>query len=576
MNKTQTLKLNWNLKSLLLFGLTAFFLQACTAASMRVEVEVYKGPLSKTTDIQKGELEAFIKETERGLKNFRNFYELSGSPEKFAQKLSQGAEIIEFSDIVTKNFGDTIIELHKEFETFSVEFSSTSDAFRNARKNLKTITNALNQAAELKNLHKKLLLKKEGGLETISLKSISDFTSKSPFPISSSTQEYLNFLRTKTNEIKVSGKTSLEIGTIQSKYEELDKKIATAIKQPFLSAKENLTVLETTFSNEKNNLNQILSEYKGTAIYNIATTEYSDKPKNLAKTIEGYTATLNRINKSNITLTKKASYLANRLKSTAFYWGSYSIFSSLPSGPRKIVTDFINMASQYANQIESRADALQKQLYPDEGRSKIPRENMPLSVYLRDTQPTDFINLYTWNHAVPIEPFDIMAFHPFESMSSERIGNKVRGFQHLFADQHWSKINSVYASGQGDLHMAFVKDEIGNWNLKSFDQDPTKILKAYSDLTRAVIKGVTDAVADGAGVGGAKASLDVLSKLAQGQLGSGGDPAKEVKINKLRDKVIKELEDLKSETKGKSPDLKKIKEDAKNALENYKDELKNL
>ena len=58
----------------------------------------------------------------------------------------------------------------------------------------------------------------------------------------------------------------------------------------------------------------------------------------------------------------------------------------------------------------------------------------------------------------------------------------------LFADHFWTKINEVHASGQGEVRMALIKDDIGNWNLKSFDNDPEQLLNAYRELTSAGIE----------------------------------------------------------------------------------------
>src|SRR5262249_23215809 len=57
-------------------------------------------------------------------------------------------------------------------------------------------------------------------------------------------------------------------------------------------------------------------------------------------------------------------------------------------------------------------------------------------------------------------------------------------------------------SGQGDVAMAFIKDDIGNWNLKSFDNDPTELLRAYSDLSKKALAEAVKLVGAATGVGG--------------------------------------------------------------------------
>ena len=53
--------------------------------------------------------------------------------------------------------------------------------------------------------------------------------------------------------------------------------------------------------------------------------------------------------------------------------------------------------------------------------------------------------------------------------------------------------------------MAFIKDDVGNWNLKSFDNDPEKLLEAYTNFSIETInkatKIATEALAPGAAEG---------------------------------------------------------------------------
>ena len=62
--------------------------------------------------------------------------------------------------------------------------------------------------------------------------------------------------------------------------------------------------------------------------------------------------------------------------------------------------------------------------------------------------------------------------------------------ERLVTDTHWSKVNSVFAAGQGNVRMAFIKDDIGNWNLKSFANDPTELVNAYKNAGLAALKAV--------------------------------------------------------------------------------------
>jgi hypothetical protein len=86
--------------------------------------------------------------------------------------------------------------------------------------------------------------------------------------------------------------------------------------------------------------------------------------------------------------------------------------------------------------------------------------------------------------------------------------------QRLTADSYWQKVNEVYASGQGDVAMAFVKDELGNWDLKSFSNDPGKLLASYRNVTNAALKTAADLV-QSAGTGSAGKAVERLGRAAK-------------------------------------------------------------
>ena len=176
--------------------------------------------------------------------------------------------------------------------------------------------------------------------------------------------------------------------------------------------------------------------------------------------------------------------VAAKLKAKAFYWAETHVGVMPGRRPVRIaIAAFANLASEYSNQLESRADALQLQL-----GKKISAKQLPLSIYLRDAEPTDFLNLYTWNRAATPALATDMVWHPLNAFSSDETADRVRVIERLFADQNWGKINTVYGSGQGKFAMALVKDEIGNWDLKSFESDPSELVAAYTEFAVAAIK----------------------------------------------------------------------------------------
>lgn len=217
---------------------------------------------------------------------------------------------------------------------------------------------------------------------------------------------------------------------------------------------------------------------------------------------------------------KKISKLTIKLKSPAFYWAENQI--ALPAGSpsllkggglegratRIAVTTYVNLLSEYANQLSSRADALLKQLDTGTG---VPRQYLSNATILRDTNPTDFVNLYTWNRSAGLPIVEEMLAHPFHAFSSDDTADRVRGFERLFNDHYWSKINTVYTSGQGQVGTALIRDEIGNWMLKSFENYPGELVKAYWGLTKAGVEGTTELV----GVAASGGSSEAIDKLPE-------------------------------------------------------------
>jgi hypothetical protein len=211
--------------------------------------------------------------------------------------------------------------------------------------------------------------------------------------------------------------------------------------------------------------------------------------------------------------------LAMHMKFKAYYWAlgqvSFPVYDRMT---RAVVNNFTTLNSEYANQLGARADALLRQGRPDKPSSAA---LLAQSIYLRDSQPTDFLNLYTWNRAVYPALIEDMVWHPFESLSAEETSTRVRAFERLYGDHYWSRINTVNANGDGEVRMALIKDEIGNWNLKSFDSDPTKLLQAYSSGAVSLInKAVSTAT-----TGGSAASANGLLALASHMAFPGGPQA---------------------------------------------------
>ena len=254
------------------------------------------------------------------------------------------------------------------------------------------------------------------------------------------------------------------------------------------------------------------------------------------------------------------SKLSAQFKAKALYWAE--THASAAPNNRVVcnaMTNFANFASEYSNQLGSRADALLKQMRP------LPRDRheLPLSVMLGVTEPTDFVNLLVWNRAAAPAIIEEMLLHPFHAFRSEETTDRVRVIERLFADYNWSKINTVFASGEGETAIALIKDDIGNWNLKSFDSDPTELLNAYKDMTLAGIQAATDAITANASGGGTAALQSVLktaNNLTRGRISDGGEVGG-LNIRALHERTLQRLETLKAEQEKEKKRLEKKQKD---------------
>jgi len=200
------------------------------------------------------------------------------------------------------------------------------------------------------------------------------------------------------------------------------------------------------------------------------------------------------------------SRLGQQMRDKAFRWAIGST-SGLPKEflDRIAIVNLIVSNSELGNQIKARADALAKQL-KDEG---VDRRELPPSIALREAEATDFINLYQWFNAT------IPDFRADWFLGIGTVEDRVKVVERLFSDHFWSKINTVYASGRGKVSMALIKDDVGNWNLKSFDNDPEELLNAYKDFTVEMIKKATELAASAAGGGGTEVAKQLLGMANQ-------------------------------------------------------------
>lgn len=204
---------------------------------------------------------------------------------------------------------------------------------------------------------------------------------------------------------------------------------------------------------------------------------------------------------------------SSEFRAKAFRWAVSTVGGQSSNCVTRVaLINFVMTASEFGNQLQSRSDALFKQLSFREGRDA---RELALSTHLQDTQPTDFVHLYDWLQASDDGcPLDWVRRHALPGFPSTSVTNRVKVVDRLYGDHFWSKINTVHASGTGKVNMVFVKDGIGNWNLKNFENHPGELLDAYLNVGKQVLKAAATVAAASSGVGAGGAAITAAFKYA--------------------------------------------------------------
>lgn len=227
---------------------------------------------------------------------------------------------------------------------------------------------------------------------------------------------------------------------------------------------------------------------------------------------------------------------------------------------RAILVTYSTLLSTYASRIGPRADTLIKQVKGDD------RRELPLSVALRETTSPAYIKQYIWNDTQSERDFILLAGREAETagrvyggVGSDDVRARVKAVERLFLDENWSNINTVHASGQGTVRMALIKDDIGNWNLKSFDQDPSRLLDAYKSVGLAALATVAETIQQATGTGQAFSAATQLSgaanTLAFGRAAGASPTLGTRNLDILRAEAAKRMEGVRDEIKSKDDDL---------------------
>ena len=277
-------------------------------------------------------------------------------------------------------------------------------------------------------------------------------------------------------------------------------------------------------------------------------------------------------------------------RTRADHWATTAATSDVrDENIKRFYANFAHFASEYGNQIVSRVDSILLQMDMD---GQFDRQSHPLTGtqiaglvstgrFLRDSGTTNYLHLYDWIEGSPPQPADSRRNigprpRPFLGrnvdgsngpLDLER-SDRVRMVQMLINDTYWSNINSVYASGQGDVSMAFIKDDIGNWNLKSFKNDPAELLNAYDDLARASVQGAITAIRSGAeNASGANALLSVAQSAVTGKPDT-SQTLDSSDLTKMRENFLSQVASSKSSLTTSLETLTKESEEAEKAVQN--------
>ena len=237
---------------------------------------------------------------------------------------------------------------------------------------------------------------------------------------------------------------------------------------------------------------------------------------------------------------KAASYAEVLRSRAAFVATQQTAIEPKSKRARRVIANYAQFLADYGNQIGARADAILKQeaLFeagdPDvyDERTLLARELLANTSYLRDSAPTGFLNLYKFNDA---------------SAENTRRGatERIRLVEQLTADTYWTRINSVFAAGQGNVTMAFVKDDIGNWDLKKFDNQPGELVDAYKDAGVALLGEIAGLATGAGGIEGASQLLSFADRLNFGG-GAASNAQVDVQVAQLRQRTAARLEALKT------------------------------
>ncbi|MBF0164717.1 MAG: hypothetical protein HQM01_09510 [Magnetococcales bacterium] len=456
------------------------------ASSLRVEVESYRGPLTKRTEMQVAELRGIVVEACRVFKDYKsNFYPSPG----------------------VENLEPTYI---KDLCQNNTPLLSETDS---------------NTSADLADLES----------------TISDLRSKS--------QAIDSILKTSKNNTDVSKKTRDNKESVAQFIQQIENdRIRCTIKHKRIRNKispPTLTVDTDNFSKEHVNT---LLDLKAAIDNALNKREQLDcRPEKLLKD-------LNKLNEIGTRMQTEATALAG------------SLMKNIPTKAdrAKLASDAIRLA-EYGNQISARTHQISLRLM---GKSAV---SIGTNQYLIESHSTDFVNMYPWFDAIDptggihsTYPEKAWSDHDWYVDNASRMPatDRVRAYERLMKNNFWTTVNTVQANGAGKVRMALIKDDIGNWNLKSFAADPTELMKTYTSVAMGI--GKVGAELATTGKSSALSSFSTPAKAA--------DLTKVDQLEKARKKTHDRLSDLKRRVDEQQiTDKKKITDNMDAILKNHEE-----
>ncbi|MGN7611702.1 hypothetical protein ACQZV8_06415 [Magnetococcales bacterium HHB-1] len=474
------------------------------SGAMQVDVSVYKGPLSKPKEIQRAELEAVIDEALKMFKDAQTFTLVLG-PKKITEKLR--GEFRDAPECPPK--------------PLTVSGAINRSIINGGNPTWPTIYSHVASAVSALEC---LQLAFNGPSQNFGqIQDHIDFLDNSAKDAEKIIQETNNLIQETDGKMQVMQKV---IQQEQKRIQEKQGQIRAKQRQSLQRQKDVNREISTAYAKLKQEKNKQEKSQKNFD---------SDKKKK-----EELKNLLIETSKLGMAFQAKATSMIGYLNThqDLLPRGVLDFHRSWPFATlNRLTSRIVRLAilfAEYGNQLSSRTDLL----YKLEIDGKTIKE-LPLRDYLRDSSPSDFNKLHEWMETVLMKS---------EAPVRHRL------FSHLYHDRYWSNINRVYASGIGKTRIALVRDDLGNWNLKGFANDPSEVTKAFGNMTTALAKSVADAAAKVGTGGGNIALTQAISALKTATTPKRDSEQKIYNkiIEKAKEELDRDITDFLDNNKGKA------------------------